>query len=133
MHDERRKGEHSKREKRSRLTGGCFGPVSRSFPLNSSAGDDGGDRERDKDREKETERMKNGGECGRIESQDDMRGGGERDPRDANGRGGGMEESCEALRRMARMRGYETGREEERNGGGEGECGESERRQQLHQ
>jgi len=49
---------------------------------------------------------------------------GERDPRDANG---GHGESCEALRGMARLRGCETGREEEREkeGDAEGENGGS--------
>lgn len=58
-------------------------------------------------RRKEIYRLENGGECGRMESQGDARETmGERDPRDANE--GYERESCEALRRMARLRGCET-------------------------
>lgn len=76
--------------------------------------------------------MKNGGECGRIESQDDMRGGGERDPRDANGREGGYGRELRSITQdgtNAGVRDWARGREKR----GGGECGESERRQQLYQ
>lgn len=89
MHDEKRKGEHSERGKRSRLTGGCFGPVLVRFlsirrPAVAAAAVVTTERETYQDGERE-------GEYGRIESQDDARErrqetAGERDPRDANRR-----------------------------------------------
>lgn len=90
MHDERRKGQERKVVS---VDGRLLRPCSRSFPLNSSASGSG-------------ERSTHGGRgCGRMESQDDVRESAwerERDPRDEKGCTG---ESCEALRRMARLRG----------------------------
>jgi len=120
-HDERRKGKHSERGKRSRLTGGCFGPVPVRFlsirrPATAAAAaaaaaavaaerDLGGRRT-----------GVNVGEWSRRMTRETA---GERDPRDANG---GHGESCEALRGMARLRGCETGREEEREKEGDAEA-----------
>lgn len=88
MHDKRRKA----RERKVVLVDGrLLRPCSRSFPLNSSASDSG-------------ERSAHGGagEWSRRMTRESRRWERERDPCDEKGSTG---ESCEALRRMARLRG----------------------------
>lgn len=97
MHDERRKGDE--RGKWSRLTGGCFGPVLvRFLSIRRPAA-----AERDLHTENAGGGGGGAGEWSRRMTRESRRWEGERDPRDEKGECTG--ESCEALRRMARLRG----------------------------